>query len=145
MATSTSTNVEAVHFSWYSCMAHLCNRYFCVPSLPHLKWFLPSMDKLMPLELRALHKRLSTLGAHMDPRPMRMQMLPHSSIVPEQFVTALGGAETERGDTYIPDVQDEVYCVCKNGTRMFNTLCGQGIVLSDPSISFFLWSFVFLK
>ena len=48
----------------------------------HLKGFLASMNKLVSLELAALHKCLPALGAHVNAGPVRVQVLPHCRVVP---------------------------------------------------------------
>ena len=43
----------------------------------------------MPLELRTLYEGFSALGADVDPRAVRVQVLPHGRVVPEHFRAAL--------------------------------------------------------
>lgn len=54
-----------------------------------LKRFLACVHQLMPLEFGALDERLATLGTHVHPRPVSVQMLAHRAIVPEHFRAAL--------------------------------------------------------
>jgi hypothetical protein len=43
----------------------------------------------MPLQLGALDEGLAALGAHVDPGPVRVQVLPHGRVVAEHLGAAL--------------------------------------------------------
>ena len=47
------------------------------------------MHELMPLQLRALHKGLAALGAHVDARTVCVKVLPHGCVVSEHLSAAL--------------------------------------------------------
>ena len=48
------------------------------------------MNQLVSLQLGALHEGLAALRAHMHPRPVGVQVLPHGRVVPEHLTTSLG-------------------------------------------------------
>lgn len=49
------------------------------------------MHQLMPFQLAGLDERFAALGAHVNARPMRVQMLAHRRVVAEHFVAAFVG------------------------------------------------------
>ena len=47
----------------------------------YLKWLLPCVDQLVPLEFGALNESFATLCTHVHPWTMSVEVLPHCSIV----------------------------------------------------------------
>jgi len=60
------------------------------------------MDQLVPLEFTGLYKCLPALRTHVNPRPVRVKVLPHGRVVAEHLGAALVGAGDSSGDLVKP-------------------------------------------
>jgi len=67
-----------------------------------LEGFLAGVHQLVALELGALHEGLAALGAHVDARPVGVEVLPHRRIVTEHLGAALVGAGDGAGNLLHP-------------------------------------------
>ena len=78
-----------VHYTWKESLVTAWFPTNQPIACAHLERLLSSVDKLMSLQLRALHKSLPTLGTHMDTGTVDVEVLSQSSTVSEHFVTTL--------------------------------------------------------
>ena len=60
------------------------------------------MDQLVPLEFTGLYKCLATLRTHVNPRPVRVKVLPHGRVVAKHLGAAFVGTRDSSGDLVKP-------------------------------------------